>query len=209
MVEHDSFEVHLGRFIDASKGFLVVVVQKSGRGRGFTEVFGEEVSSEEDFFFREEQSAMAPSVAGQRDDFEPIDGISGREPLVDFGNLEGEKNAAHFFKPTTEAAPATIAMSGFNMFPVYKWSVNPAAGELLNLSDVEGVVEMPVSQDDTADVREFFVELVEGFFDPRNPSDKSAIDQMHAIVSEDEVMLDNKPAKLDDFSHKRSLPFFC
>ena len=171
-------------------------------------MLGEEISGEKEFFFRKENSAVAHSVAGKTDDFEPVDGVTGREPLIDFWDLEEEKSAADFFKPTTDPAPTTVAMLGLNVIPVEPRSVDPATGESLNSSYVEGVVEMSVSQDDASDVGPGFSMVCEGFFNPRNPSDKSAINEVKAFIRDDEMVLNNESSKLNNFAHIGSLPFF-
>lgn len=59
-----------------------------------------------------------------------------------------------------------------------------------------------MSEDDTAEIGEGFTEFSEGVFDAGDPSDEAAIDEVNFIFVDDEMMLDEESAKLDDFSHK-------
>lgn len=131
MIEEDSVELELSGFANAFFGFVVVVVEDSGRHGGLAEVVCEEISGNEELFFSEEESAMPEGVAGEGDDFESGKFIAVIEPVIDFGCFEAEEKAAYFFKPAAKAREAAIGMMAFEMSAVQAWCKDLAATELL------------------------------------------------------------------------------
>ncbi len=73
----------------------------------------EKVAGEEELFLRKQETAVPIGMAGEGDDFQPLDLISVIKPTVDLWHTIGEEDAADFFKPPAYAAPSTVAVAAF------------------------------------------------------------------------------------------------
>ncbi len=65
-----------------------------------------------------------------------------------------------------------------------------------------------MAEDDASDIAEVLSYFFEPFFDPPDAADHPPINQVNIVSIYDEVVLNQEAAKLDDFPHKMTLPFF-
>lgn len=198
----------MGSCLDTSPGFCLVVVENAGRHCRPAKVVCEEIAGEQEFLFREEESTVPDGVPGQTNDFESVNRVTRIKPLVHDWFTVTEKNAARFFQPSTDSAPSTVVVPTFDMGLIEPGRENPAAGYFLKSCHIQGVIEMTVSEDEGAHIGEIPAILGEGFFDSGNAADESSIDEIYPIIREDEMMPDQDATELNDFSHKKKVPFF-
>ena len=94
------------------------------------------------------------------------------------------------------------------MIAISKWREHPATSELFKSGDIHGVVEVPVGQENTPDIRKSFALLAEGFFDSCDSTKKSAVNQVDTVIGNDQVVLHDESAHGNDLGHESRISDF-
>lgn len=133
---------------------------------------------------------MSIGVTGEANHFVVTQNLAGFEPMVHFDSLIAESGPPHPLQDARPPAPTLVGMLSFEMGSIGERRMHLASTDFLKPGSIEGVIEMAVSEVEVANVGEGMALNREGLTNSFHSTEKTGVDQVDAIMSQDEVVGD-------------------
>ena len=185
MIGDDASRREFHRAAQAGVEVFGAAVQDRRRNMGKENITGKQVAAEEKIEASAEESAMALRMSGQMNHAEaaPEGQLHVRlQGLVDGHRPVAEQRAAASFQRSTDAARAAVGKGSIDMRLFCGMGVDEGTAELLNVSQVAGVIKVSVRQENCPNIGPAESDRLERAFQAGHLAGKSGVHQHRFVV---------------------------
>ncbi len=183
---------------------LMIVIQNARRCVRPSKLVCEKITRKKKPSLTLKKTAMPHGVPGKMNHFEAapdIDHLAAFEPVINLRNPVSKNRSPDPFHRLHDLCPTVIPITTFDVLAIQQRRVNPAARKFLKTRDIEGMIKMPVRQENTLNVLEPQPALIQHLPNRRHATDEPAIDQVNTVIIDEQMMVNDDSADLDEITH--------
>ena len=204
VIDEHPLERKISRQLKTCLRVLMIVIQNARWCVRPSKLVREKITRKKKPSLTVEKTAMPHGVPGKMNHFEAapdIDHLAAFEPVINLGNPISENRSPNPFHRLHGLGPTAIPITTCDVLAIKKGRIDLTARKFLKTRDIEGMIEMPVRQENTLDVLEPQPALIQHLPNRGHATDEPAIDQVNTVIINEQMMVNDDPADLDKITH--------